>query len=289
MNNLIKRDAKELPKEVSSLSRNVYSANIMTMIKEIDDMNIVVNSIHQSINKSIFDKGVNLIEEEINILKRTVTDDILSDFNTLTLEDINVCFRMGVRGNLGDYFGINAVTYYGWLKKYKTEIIPQVYKELSNHIKPIEIEAPKIDYKSYDLQKIDTICNAIISFKNDSKYSFDDYGNIHYNFLNNYECFDTFSEETLNRLYQESKNKFISDVRNKNSELMSSGKYYQVSDIKKVIQKVEYGDNDTEVMIDIIYKKLIMKHFIIHFYEYQNDLEKFKEYLTKKTHSKYER
>jgi hypothetical protein len=97
--------------------------------------------------------------------------------------------------------------------------------------------------------------------------------------LNNYGFFDTFSEETLNRLYQESKNKFITDVRNKNSELISSGKYYQVSDIKKVIQKVEYGDNDTEVMIDIIYKKLIMKHLIIHFYEYQNDLEKFKEQL----------
>lgn len=289
MSNLTKITSHQLPKEVSNLSRQVYNANIMTMIREIDDMNIVVNSIHQSINKSIFDKGANLDVDEINILKTTVTEDILSDFNTLTLEDINICFKMGVRGSLGDYFGINAVTYYGWLKKYKTEIIPQVYKEVGNYIKPTLIEEPKVDLKSYDLHKINTIYDAIVLFDKELVYSLNDIGNIHYNFLDSHKCFDKLSENILNTLWEEAKNSLIKDVKSKNYELIKSGKYYHVSDVQKLIQKIEYGEKDTEVMIDITYKKMILKHFISHFHEYYSDLEKFKDDLTDKTHFKYEK
>jgi hypothetical protein len=43
MSNLIKSTSVNLPKEVSNLSRNVYQANSSVMIKNVGDMNIVVN------------------------------------------------------------------------------------------------------------------------------------------------------------------------------------------------------------------------------------------------------
>jgi hypothetical protein len=66
------------------------------MIKRIDDTNEVVNSIHTSINKTIADKGFSMAVEDMNYLKIAITNDILKDFYTLTLEDISLCFKMGV-------------------------------------------------------------------------------------------------------------------------------------------------------------------------------------------------
>ena len=80
MSNLIKATSVNLPKEVSNLSKTVYQANSSVMIKNVGDMNVVVNSIHQSINRAIADKGVNMLLEDMEYLKRSITDDILRDF-----------------------------------------------------------------------------------------------------------------------------------------------------------------------------------------------------------------
>ena len=84
MSNLIKVTQINLPKEVSIESTSIFTANNSIKIKQIDDMNIVVNAIHQSINRSIADKGVNIELEDINYLKRSITEDILKDFSSLS-------------------------------------------------------------------------------------------------------------------------------------------------------------------------------------------------------------
>ena len=153
MSNLIKRDVVNLPQEVSQQSRSVYEANSSTAIRKISDKNVVVNSIHQSINRSIADKGVNMEAEDMKYLKKSVTDDILNDFSNLSLQDIQLCFKMGVRGNLGEYFGINVVTFYQWLKKYKEDILPQTFHEVSKFLPPAKAEEPQVDFKMLDTSK----------------------------------------------------------------------------------------------------------------------------------------
>lgn len=51
------------------------------------------------------------------------------------------------------------------VKKYKEELIPEAFKEVQFYLKPIEIKQEKIDYKKFDLEKVDNICNAINLFK----------------------------------------------------------------------------------------------------------------------------
>ena len=118
MNNLIKKSDLT---NLSPVARDVYTASNKPMIKSYEDLNIVVNAIHVSITQVIADKGVRLETEDINYLKQNICRDIIHDFNTLSLEDVNVCFRMGVRGKLGEYYGINVATLYQWLEKYKNE------------------------------------------------------------------------------------------------------------------------------------------------------------------------
>ena len=82
MSNLIKYTSVIIPKEVSNKSRSVYQANTSVMIKNIEDKNIVVNSIHQAVNRTVADKGVNMQVEDLDYLKKSITDDIIKDFPT---------------------------------------------------------------------------------------------------------------------------------------------------------------------------------------------------------------
>ena len=281
MSNLIKQQSVNLPKEVSQQSKSVYLANTSQSIRDISDMNIIVNSIHQSINRCIADKGVAMTSEDINYLYTSVREDILNDFSMLSLQDIQLCFKMGVRGKLGEYFGINAVSLYQWLKKYKEEILPQTFHEVSKFLPPAKEEEPKIDFKALDLEKIDNICNAILKFKSDSDYEFTDFGNIHYKFLERHGMFNLSSEQE-EELKEEAKNLILSEAKNKNMDLLAQGKTFQMTDINKLFETIQNADKDVESLININYQKLIMKKFIVNFESSKSNLEKLKSDLKKK-------
>lgn len=287
MSNLIKHTSVNLPKEVSNLSRSVYQANSSVMIKNVGDMNVVVKSIHQSINKAIADKGVNMDVKEINHLKLSITDDIIKDFPTLTLQDIVLCFNMGVRGNLGEYYGVNVVTLYGWLKKYKEEIIPKMVSEVKNFLPPPQEVKEVIDYEKFDLDKVENICSAIILFNDEKLYVFNDFGNVHYNFLYKFGYFDLVTDDIVLKVQQDAKTFFINNVKEKNLDLLAQGKKYQTTDINELLRKIEYGEKDIETMIDIVYRKLMIKQFITTFVF--DELEKFKSELLKKVQEHYEK
>lgn len=287
MSNLIKNTSVNLPKEVSSKSRSVYQANSSSMIRNIDDMNIVVNSIHQSINRSLADKGVSMDIEDMKYLKKSVTDDILKDFSTLSLQDINLCFSMGVRGNLGEYYGLNVVTFYGWLKKYKEEVIPEAINEVLQHLPPPKIEEPKIDYKQLDLEKVDNICNAISLFSEKGIYDFNDYGNIHFNLLNKLGYFDGISDSEKEAVREQAKESYINEMKDKNLTLLNQGKNFQMIDLNKLMENIEHGDKDTETIIEINYRKLSLKRFIVGFNGLGKNLNKFKNELITKVKKSY--
>lgn len=287
MSNLIKHTSQNLPLHISSKSRSVYIAHNGDMIKNISDMNIVVKSIHQSINRSMADKGVNMVLEELDYLKRSVTDDILKDFHTLSLQDIQLCFSMGVRGNLGEYFGMNVVTFYNWLKKYKEDVIPETMGEVKKYLPPVSVEEEKVDYKQLDLDKIDSICNAIISYNENAIYDFNDFGNIHYKFLNRFSIFDTFSEEQIQELKEQAKIELITEAKEKNLTLLAQRKNYQLNNLNKLLEDIEYGAKDTESMINIIFLKLLLKRFIVTFHTLGKNIEEFKTELINKVEKSY--
>jgi hypothetical protein len=279
MSNIIKASV-QIPKEVSNTSRNIYQAHSSSAnIKNIEDKNIVVTSIHQSVNRCIADKGVNMEIDEMNYLKRSITDDILRDFTTLTLQDINLCFSMGVRGNLGEYYGINVVTLYGWLKKYKEDIIPEAVIEVNSYLPPPKEEKTVIDYKKFDLESLENICSAIQLYITDGIYEFNDFGNIHFNFLNKFDVFDIFSEIEKKSIKEDAQKLFVSDMKKKNLTLIEKGKKYQLNNIQDLMKKIEYGEKSIETSIDVLYEKLLLKKFITNFKVRGNILQEFKEKL----------
>jgi hypothetical protein len=116
---------------------------------------------------------------------------------------------------------------------------------------------------------------------------FNDFGNIHYNFLNKFGFLDSISETERESIKEDARQLLISDMKNKNYTLLAQGKTYQLNDINNLMEKIEYGEKDTETMIEISYRKLLLKKFIVNFKFSSNNLEEFKKDLIIKVEQHY--
>ena len=256
MNNLIKKtDLSNL----SPIARNVYVASNKPMIKSYEDLNIVVNAIHVCIAQIIADKGVRLETEDINYLKTTICRDIINDFSSLSLEHINICFSMGVRGKLGEYYGINVATLYQWLEKYKNDVIPQINKEIEDNLpKPVEVET-KVDFKAFDYSLVETMQKILLG--DVELNSFNDYGNIHYNLLDKLNLIQFTTDEKMeifNRAKEVVKDKFYK----KNISLIEQGKSIQIVDTEKLLNEIETNSKTKNDIVIIEAKKIAFRYFL---------------------------
>jgi len=279
MNNLIKKSDLT---NLSPVARDVYVASNKPMIKSYEDLNIVVNSIHVSITQVIADKGVRLETEDINYLKQNICRDIIRDFNILSLEDINVCFRMGVRGKLGEYYGINVATLYHWLEKYKNEIIPEMNKEIhANLPKPLEIET-KVDYKAFDFTLVETIKNILVGEIELTNYN--DYGNIHYNLLDKLNLIHFTTDEKM-EIFNRAKDVVKYNLTKKNIELIEQGRSIQIIDTEKLLKEIELNSKTNNDIVIIEAKKIAFRDCLSRI----ENTEKFIEELTQKIEEHYEK
>ncbi len=279
MNNLIKKSDLT---NLSPVARDVYVASNKPMIKSYEDLNIVVNSIHVSVTQVIADKGVRLEKEDINYLKQNISRDIIRDFNVLSLEDINVCFRMGVRGKLGEYYGINVATLYQWLEKYKNEIIPEMNKEIhANLPKPLEIET-KVDYKAFDFTLVETIKNILVGEIELTNYN--DYGNIHYNLLDKLNLIHFTTDEKM-EIFNRAKDVVKYNLTKKNIELIEQGRSIQIIDTEKLLKEIELNSKTNNDIVIIEAKKIAFRDCLSRI----ENTEKFIEELTQKIEEHYEK
>jgi hypothetical protein len=124
-------------------------------------------------------------------------------------------------------------------------------------------------------------------FITDNVYEFNDFGNIHYNFLNRFDVFNIFSEAEKESIKEDAKQLFLSDIKKKNLTLIARGKKYQLNNIQDLMKKIEYGEKNMETSIDILNEKLLLKKFIMNFKFSGNKLDEFKTELIIKVEQHY--
>ena len=251
---------KELP--ISGRNRELYlSGKNFPKIVEIQDMNLIVNPIHSYINMTIMDKGVNMPPEEIDYLKQRVTQDILNDFTRLTLEEIRLSFYYGVRGEMGEFFGLNPTTFYKWMKEFKYEIMPPVNIEVSKYLeKPKEPEIPKQNVTDRNIAN-----TLIIEFKKlrDNKvYSYYDFGIL------------SLSLDEKKQILEQSEGQFRSNLIKRNQELTLQGKSILKADLKRAFEQIEQGSNPTfQTQIRIGAMRIAVYNCLKHYVENEIDFE----------------
>jgi hypothetical protein len=273
MEGLVKFEEHKLPEHINVKKsvREIYNANNSLKIKDTSDKNTVVKQIHVFINYSILDKGINLEPTEINYIKTRVVDDIMRDFSHLSVDDIRLAFYYGVRGEFGEYYGINPITFYNWIKSYRLELLPKVYLE----VKPLLTTKEKIEefnQKKLDFDLASNLVRAYSDFCTNGNHNLFDMGNIHYNFLVRMKLISLTRDE-----YIESKNKAIGQIKlrvaENNSNLRRQGKqYHLINNLNDVFRQIEKVDKDYKVLIKAELKRIILDKILEKFKIENRDL-----------------
>lgn len=242
----ISNGAYNLPNNlpVTQKAKDVFlSSKNFPKIKDIADKNEVVQSIHTYINQTIMDKGVNMPPEEITYLKTRVADDIINHYSTYTLEEIRLSLYYGVREEFGEYFGLNAITIFKWLKSFKWELIPQTNLLMKPYL-PNPDERPKETITQEQLDKDYT--NRCISIhkllQEKNEYDFYDFGNVLYEWLDKRGCIP-FSNEEKQKFKKESHIKLRKKMMDNNYDLSRRGRSIQKINLDEFFQGVEEGTN----------------------------------------------
>jgi len=133
--------------------------------------NLFLNALKNLIIKTYADCGQVLNNEsyvvdgvEIKPIKfqiQELSKDIDKNFNKLTVEELYIAFSEGVRGIYGEFYGLNNVTYFKWLKSYKeSETRRNALFELNKLREPVKLELPQKQYSNseiYELNKANII------------------------------------------------------------------------------------------------------------------------------------
>ena len=259
---------KDILLSLSTTAREVYLAGEKPMIKNIKDKNIIAESVANSVNRVIADKGVNMEKEDIQYLKMNITSDILRDFIGFSVEDVALAFSMGVRGKLGEYYGINVSTLYQWLVKYREEIVPKANEEIYYAL-PKPVVEEKIDKKALEFELVDEIINLVES---EDVMFFNDFGNIKYNLLDKYKIINFTPDEKM-EFYKIAKEDYKNDLKKKNVDLIKQGRSIQISSYNNLLSSIENVNKTTNDILIIYAKKIAFRKFLSNVENKQN-LEK---------------
>jgi len=268
-NILIYSDIEKLRRlNISKKQKEIFlSCRNFNKISEIQDKNTIVNSIHQYISFTILDKGLNLSSpEEVEYIKRRVVEDILNEFSSYTLEEVRLSFYYGVRGELGEYFGINPTTFYKWLKNFRYDLLSGVNKMVLPLLEK-EVEVKESPTK----KEVDfLIANDLFDFYDEyiktGEYEFLDFGNIVYNLLKRLGLIK------INAKYR----KILierSKVILKDQQLLKKSKSKYSINIKDVFNKIDSEESDFKNQLFSEAKRLALKDYILKSKQNNQDLK----------------
>jgi hypothetical protein len=278
-NNLIVKEGDKMviPKNlpVSNRDRELFlSGKNFPKICEIQDMNVVVKQIHTLVNMTIMDKGITMPVEEQNYLKQRITEDIMRDFTRYTLEEIKLAFYYGVRGEMGEFYGLNSATFYKWLKDFRYELMPPAYKNVEKYLPKPESQEKKLTQQELDKSISDIIIEEFLKLKEKGIYNFYDFGNVAYRFLERFSFIDLNNDEK-NELMKESQKQFRANLIKRNQDLSLQGKNILKVDLQRAFKQIEQGSNPTfQNQIRIGAMRIAVYQFIKNCVEQEIDLEK---------------
>jgi hypothetical protein len=278
-NNLIVHQGDKLviPKNlpISNRDRELFlSGKNFPKICEIQDMNVVVKQIHTLINLTIMDKGVTMPVEEQNYLKQRITEDIMRDFTRYTLEEIKLAWYYGVRGEMGEFYGLNSATFYKWLKDFRYELMPPAYKQVEKFLPKPDSSLPKMSEQELDRSVADTLISEFHKLKEQGVYNFYDFGNVGYRFLEKIGLIDLSNEEKQ-ELMKESQQQFRANLIKRNQELVMQGKSQLKVDLERSFEQIEKGSNPTfKTQIRIGAMRIAVYNFMKSCVDNKLDLEK---------------
>lgn len=81
-------------------------------------MDSLANDVRKLISRAVLYRGQTITEKDLTAMAWFYVGDLKDEFACLGVKEIEQIFHLGIRGKLGEYFGINAGTLYDWTREY---------------------------------------------------------------------------------------------------------------------------------------------------------------------------
>ena len=90
--------------------------------------------------------------DDLAILTAKLTSDLFESYRFLTYGEVSLCFELGIKGEYGDFMGLNMRTFSRWLKCYKTSDFR--YRQVMERDKRMQAALPPVS-EAYNRERED--------------------------------------------------------------------------------------------------------------------------------------
>lgn len=89
---------------------------------------------------------------DLAILTAKLTADLFESYRFLTYGEVSLCFELGIKGEYGEFMGLNMRTFSRWLKSYKTSDFR--YRQVVERDKQMQAALPPVS-EAYNRERED--------------------------------------------------------------------------------------------------------------------------------------
>lgn len=236
------------------------------------------NSLKDILVKTIWESGIGMEKADQKLFITVAIDDIKNEFPMLTISDVRIALKKGVRKKYGEFYGINITTINVWLNKYSDEDKIQSMEKLLL-IKPMEEEKIYTQEEKLANHKIwiEGVYAEFEKYKQTGHYSFYDFNGAFYKYAKDIELIKL-TEEQQTVIYD----KAVLEYK-KSKNLKNARSVGERADFKHIIENLQ-KDNDKpyKEAISLICKKMVVQDLFKTFAEKDKDLKVMVEKLAKR-------
>lgn len=239
---------------MSDLNRQVIMASQnFPRIRTLDQME-VRNTLIETIALIIWESGFGLPEQEQELLINYMIEEIKRDFFHLTLEEVKIALKKGLRGHYGEVFGMNVRMLYGWLDAYVAETKLAAMKQLQL-IKKLEPpkEVSEETKKFWHNKWLESSIDAFEEYKKNGYTSFYDIQNSLYNYIRYKMRLVDLTKEETDAIWNEAVAQHKKEHSRANARSIG-----EAANFKAVLEKMESGDVSEQEKIKVRARKIAL-------------------------------
>ena len=200
------------------------------------DANYAGEQLKTFINLTIFESGYKT--ENISLLIISVIKDIFADFGHLTLEEVRLAYRMGIRKKFGDFMGMSVITFYGWLKTYTETLMLEAHRTMLMIRKEETIQISEEKKQELHMNWLNAHIEDFERRKIGEAVKQYDFGHLFYNYCQK-NGIGYLTRLEKRELYEEAKVAVIN-----NHSVQNAKDIYEAKDFRKLVSDIESGEID---------------------------------------------
>ena len=98
---------------------------------------VLLDDLKKHIARIMVYRGLETTDKNLNAIASFYLADLTNEFPWLDMKEIEQIFALGVRGKLGEYYGINAGTLYDWTVEYTKSSMRMEHLQQSKEQQPL--------------------------------------------------------------------------------------------------------------------------------------------------------